>query len=98
RFSRDWSSDVCSSDLLTSRLQLKNGPWGVSGSLLVRSHLWLLCLSCSTAFCSADYLLRRASSSIEVCQRMDSTPSWQLIRILLEIGRASSREEECNRD
>src|SRR5687768_18387553 len=41
RCSRDWSSDVCSSDLPTSRTNRKDSLWGYFLLLRIRSYLTL---------------------------------------------------------
>src|SRR5690606_39942028 len=81
RFSRDWSSDLCSSDLLQGRMRAQKKTSAVFGRAGERAtHL--------VGSCVAMHLLQR------YWQPMPCTLLWQLPSLLrpAEIGRASCRE------
>src|SRR5690606_40952424 len=77
RFSRDWSSDVCSSDLTSVLLMVASGPIGVSVAVL-----WLL---------SRLIVLRRRNALTLASARGASDIQLRLSQAI-EIGRASCRE------
>src|SRR5690606_40012734 len=58
RFSRDWSSDVCSSDLLTTRKLASRTCWSVrSRSLLLRAERPFWCWGTAFGPCPFRYPL-----------------------------------------
>src|SRR5690606_39380440 len=87
RFSRDWSSDVCSSDLVTevSSVSLDGQPiddWQLHGSRLWRPDGWA-----ASAY---------EPTTVEVTYTHGYPPGHQALQLArgatLEIGRASCRE------
>src|SRR5690606_40920023 len=88
RFSRDWSSDVCSSDLTEEKLPVKGyASHGESWSFALALRL-------------ASYDLLRADGDDpilvldDVFAELDAERRAQLADLVAEIGRASCRERE----
>src|SRR5690606_39423462 len=95
-FSRDWSSDVCSSDLGILRAVDAGGaiaagdtPWhdfGRNGSFVVVRQLW-------QHVDRFDDYCRGAASEVSKLTREPVTSDWVAAR---KIGRGSSREKQVH--
>src|SRR5690606_39540164 len=86
RFSRDWSSDVCSSDLCHQRrclqLNLETPPLVAAVSILFTT----------TYVCITAYFVHQQGMRLAQARREIETEQAKAARLARKIGRASCRE------
>src|SRR5690606_40218353 len=96
RFSRDWSSDVCSSDLVDTHDTVGNGYHGTFVAGLGRDVEFLdTSLDDFTNFGRIELLHCSAAPSNSRFQRFGQLRDFAANRAI-EIGRASCRETRCS--
>src|SRR5690606_40774271 len=88
RFSRDWSADVCSSDLTPPHTEvlLARGPFTVPDETeLLRHH-------------RIDVLVTKNSGGTATTAKLTAARALALPVVIIEIGRASCRERRGKRE